>query len=45
MLHKRPLMALTLALAAAWGANASAGELVVSAAASLTHPFKEVAQG
>ena len=45
MLHKRPLIALTLALAAAWGANASAGELVVSAAASLTNAFKDVAQG
>lgn len=45
MLHKRPLIALTLALAATWGANASAGEIVVSAAASLTNAFKEVAQG
>lgn len=45
MLHKRPLIALTLALAAAWGGSASAGELVVSAAASLTNAFKEVAQG
>ena len=45
MLHKRPLVALTLALAAAWSANASAGEIVVSAAASLTNAFKEVAQG
>ncbi|WP_191575754.1 molybdate ABC transporter substrate-binding protein [Achromobacter insolitus] len=45
MLHKRPLVALTVALAAAWSANASAGEIVVSAAASLTNAFKEVAQG
>jgi len=45
MLYKRPLVALTLALAAAWSGHASAGELVVSAAASLTNAFKEVAQG
>lgn len=44
MLHKRPLIALTLALAAAWSANASAGELVVSAAASLTNAFKTLAE-
>jgi ABC-type molybdate transport system substrate-binding protein len=45
MAHKRPIMVLTLALAAAWGASAHAGDLVVSAAASLTNAFKEVAQG
>ncbi len=45
MFRKRPIVALSLALAAAWGANANAGDLVVSAAASLTNAFKEVAQG
>lgn len=45
MFCKRPIVALSLALAAAWGANANAGDLVVSAAASLTNAFKEVAQG
>ena len=45
MFLKRPIMALSLALAAAWGPGAHAGELVVSAAASLTNAFKEVAQG
>lgn len=45
MFRKRPIVALTLALAAAWSANAHAGDLVVSAAASLTNAFKEVAQG
>ncbi|KAG1261212.1 hypothetical protein G6F66_014372 [Rhizopus arrhizus] len=42
---KRPLLALSLALSAFWGASAHAGALVVSAAASLTNAFKEVAQG
>ncbi len=45
MFRKRPIVALSLALAAAWSVNASAGDLVVSAAASLTNAFKEVAQG
>ncbi|MDF8359403.1 molybdate ABC transporter substrate-binding protein [Achromobacter anxifer] len=45
MFRKRPIVALSLALAVAWGANANAGDLVVSAAASLTNAFKEVAQG
>jgi len=45
MFLKRPILALSLALAAAWGPSAHAGELVVSAAASLTNAFKEVAQG
>ena len=42
---KRPLLALSLALSTLWGASAYAGDLVVSAAASLTNAFKEVAQG
>ena len=45
MFRKRPIVALSLALAATWGGNACAGDLVVSAAASLTNAFKEVAQG
>lgn len=45
MFRNRPIVALSLALAAAWSANATAGDLVVSAAASLTNAFKEVAQG
>ena len=39
----RPTLAAAFALATLWGANASAGELVVSAAASLTNAFKDVA--
>ncbi|MDT4831083.1 molybdate ABC transporter substrate-binding protein [Achromobacter agilis] len=45
MFRKRQIVALSMALAAAWGASAHAGDLVVSAAASLTNAFKEVAQG
>lgn len=45
MFLKRPILMLSVALAAAWGPGAHAGELVVSAAASLTNAFKEVAQG
>lgn len=42
---KRSLLALSLAMSTVWGAAAHAGDLVVSAAASLTNAFKEVAQG
>jgi molybdate transport system substrate-binding protein len=45
MFRKRSIAALSMALAAAWGTAAHAGDLVVSAAASLTNAFKEVAQG
>lgn len=45
MFHKPPILALSLALAAVWGGSAHAGDLVVSAAASLTNAFKEVARG
>ncbi|MGY6270416.1 molybdate ABC transporter substrate-binding protein [Achromobacter denitrificans] len=45
MFCKCPIAALAVALAAAWGTAANAGDLVVSAAASLTNAFKEVAQG
>ncbi|HEY9318847.1 MAG TPA: molybdate ABC transporter substrate-binding protein [Achromobacter sp.] len=45
MSRQRPLLALSLALSALWGATAHAGDLVVSAAASLTNAFKEVARG
>ncbi|KNY08845.1 molybdate ABC transporter substrate-binding protein [Achromobacter piechaudii] len=41
---KRPLLALSLALSALWSAGAQAADLVVSAAASLTNAFKDVAQ-
>ncbi|AKP89405.1 molybdate ABC transporter substrate-binding protein [Achromobacter ruhlandii] len=44
MFRKHPVLALSLALAAAWGPSAHAGDLVVSAAASLTNAFKDVAQ-
>lgn len=44
-MFKRPLVTLSAALALAWGGGVHAGELVVSAAASLTNAFKEVAQG
>ncbi|AMG45668.1 molybdate ABC transporter substrate-binding protein [Achromobacter ruhlandii] len=44
MFRKHPILALSLALAAAWGPSAHAGDLVVSAAASLTNAFKDVAQ-
>ena len=37
----RLTLAAAFALATLWGANASAGELVVSAAASLTNAFKD----
>jgi molybdate transport system substrate-binding protein len=45
MFRKHTIVALSMALAAAWGTGAHAGDLVVSAAASLTNAFKEVAQG
>ncbi|MDR6600686.1 molybdate transport system substrate-binding protein [Achromobacter deleyi] len=45
MSRQRPLLALSLVLSALWGATAHAGDLVVSAAASLTNAFKEVARG
>ena len=44
MFRKHPLLAVSLALAAVWGPSAHAGDLVVSAAASLTNAFKDVAQ-
>ena len=44
MFRKHPVLALSLALAAAWASSAHAGDLVVSAAASLTNAFKDVAQ-
>jgi molybdate transport system substrate-binding protein len=44
MFRKHPVLALSLALAAAWAPSAHAGDLVVSAAASLTNAFKDVAQ-
>ena len=43
--HRRAIMALCAALAAAGSAGAHAGDLVVSAASSLTNAFREVAQG
>ncbi|WP_241069790.1 molybdate ABC transporter substrate-binding protein [Achromobacter insuavis] len=44
MFRKHPILAVSLALAAVWGPSAHAGDLVVSAAASLTNAFKDVAQ-
>ena len=44
MFRKHPILAVSLALAAVWGPSAQAADLVVSAAASLTNAFKEVAQ-
>lgn len=44
MFPKHPILAVSLALAAVWGPSAHAGDLVVSAAASLTNAFKDVAQ-
>ncbi|MGE8655773.1 MAG: molybdate ABC transporter substrate-binding protein [Achromobacter sp.] len=44
MFRKQPILALSLALAAVWAPGAHAGDLVVSAAASLTNAFKDVAQ-
>ena len=44
MFSKHPILAVSLALAAVWGPSAHAGDLVVSAAASLTKAFKDVAQ-
>ncbi len=44
MFRKHPILAVSLALAAIWGPSALAGDLVVSAAASLTNAFKDVAQ-
>ncbi len=44
MFRKHPILAVSLGLAAVWGPSAHAGDLVVSAAASLTNAFKEVAQ-
>ncbi|MFY3310415.1 molybdate ABC transporter substrate-binding protein [Achromobacter ruhlandii] len=44
MFRKHPVLALSLALAAVWAPSAHAGDLVVSAAASLTNAFKDVAQ-
>ncbi len=46
MFSKRPILTASLVIAAAtWGSSAAAADLVVSAAASLTNAFKEVAQG
>ena len=44
MFRKSPILAASLVLAAVWGPSAHAGDLVVSAAASLTNAFKDVAQ-
>ena len=44
MFRKHPILAVSLALAAVWGPSAHAGDLVVSAAASLTNAFKDVDQ-
>ena len=44
MFRKSPILAASLVLAAVWGTSAHAGDLVVSAAASLTNAFKDVAQ-
>lgn len=44
MFRKHPILAVSLALAAVWVPSAHAGDLVVSAAASLTNAFKDVAQ-
>jgi len=45
MFRKRQIVAFSMALAATWASGAHAGDLVVSAAASLTNAFKEVARG
>lgn len=44
MFRKSPILAASLVLAAVWGPSAHASDLVVSAAASLTNAFKDVAQ-
>ena len=44
MFRKHPILAVSLALAAVGGPSAHAGDLVVSAAASQTNAFKDVAQ-
>ncbi|MFY2946843.1 molybdate ABC transporter substrate-binding protein [Achromobacter xylosoxidans] len=44
MFRKSPILAASLVLAAVWSTSAHAGDLVVSAAASLTNAFKDVAQ-